>query len=110
MANVQTNHADWAWPALIQSLQHDIASLRATMDEARRETAAAREAHRRELDALIEQLRDLQNAIDPVVKERRDRETLANKTLWAWIERAGWLLMGGIALAVWEFMKRHLHE
>ena len=107
MANVPT---DWAWPALIQSLQRDIEHLHSIMDEARREASHVREAHRRELDGLIEQLRELRNAIAPVVKERADRDTLAQKTRWAWIERAGWVVMGGIALAVWEFVKRHLNE
>ena len=46
--------SDWAWPALIQSLQHDIAALRSSMDDARRETAQVRELHRKELDGLIE--------------------------------------------------------
>jgi uncharacterized membrane protein YccC len=108
MANVPTH--DWAWPALIQSLQHDILALRSSMDEARRETAQTREQHRRELDALIEQLRDLRNDINPVVKERQSRDALAQKTRWAWIERAGWVVMGGIALAVWEFLKRQIRE
>jgi hypothetical protein len=109
MANVSPP-TDWAWPALIQSLQRDIAHLRELMDEARRETAAAREAHRNELNALIEQLRIVRDQVDPIVKEREDSEKLARETRWSWIERAGWVVMGGIALAVWEFLKRHLRE
>lgn len=101
---------DWAWPALIQSLQRDVERLREAMDEARRETAQAREAHRRELDALIDQLRQLRNDISPIVKERDDNKRLATQTRWGWIERAGWVVMGGIALAVWEFMRRHLND
>ena len=101
---------DWAWPALIQSLQNDISQLRAAADEMRRETAAARELHRRELDALIEQLRDLRNDIAPIVKDRQDDERLARETRWRWLERAGWVVMGGLALAAWEFLKRHLRE
>jgi hypothetical protein len=101
---------DWAWPALIQSLQRDVERLREAMDEARRETAAAREAHRKELDALIDQLRALRNDIAPIVKEREDDEKLARETRWSWIERAGWVVMGGLALAVWEFLRRHLND
>lgn len=101
---------DWAWPALIQSLQRDIANLRDLMDEARRETAAAREMHRKELDSLIDQLRIMRNDIAPIVKEREDSAKLAAQTRWSWLERAGWLVMGGIALAVWEFLKRHLRD
>ena len=107
MANVPT---DWAWPALIESLQRDIAHLRELMDEARRETAAAREAHRKELDGLIDQLREVKSHLDPIVKERADDDRLGKETRWRWIERAGWLAMGGIALAVWEFLRRHLND
>ena len=107
MANVPT---DWAWPALIESLQRDIAHLRELMDEARRETAAAREAHRKELDGLIDQLREVKSHLDPIVKERADDDRLAKETRWSWIERAGWIAMGGLALAVWEFLRRHLND
>ena len=109
MANVPT-HDDWAWPALIQSLQRDIAHLRELMDEARRETAATRELHRRELDALIEQLRNVRNDLEPIVKERQEGERLARETRWSWIERAGWLVIGALALAGWEFLRRNLRE
>lgn len=107
MASAPSN-PDWAWPALIQSLQRDVERLREAMDEARRETAQAREAHRRELDALIDQLRDLRNDLAPIVKEREADAKLSRETRWGWIERAGWVVMGGIALAVWEFVRRHL--
>lgn len=109
MANVPPS-PDWAWPALIQSLQRDIAHLRELMDDARRETAAAREAHRLELNALIEQLRVVRDQVAPIVKEREEGSKLARETRWSWIERAGWVAMGGIALALWEFFKRHLWE
>jgi hypothetical protein len=105
---VNVPNSDWAWPALIESLQRDIGHLRELMDEARKETAAAREAHRRELDALIEQLRSVRNDLAPIVKEREDSEKLARQTRWSWIERLGWVVMGGLALAVWEFLRRHL--
>jgi hypothetical protein len=75
---------DWAWPALIQSLQHDIARLHELMDEERRDNAQARSEHRRQLDALIEQLRDVRAELDPIVDERRRTEDLRNKTWWAW--------------------------
>ena len=109
MANVSPP-TDWAWPALIQSLQRDVERLREAMDEARRETVQAREAHRKELDALIDQLRSLRNDISPIVKEREDGERLARETRWSWVERAGWIVMGGLALAAWEFLKRNLRE
>ncbi len=108
MASAPTS--DWAWPALIQSLQHDISALRASMDDARRETAQIRELHRRELDGLIEQLRELRNEITPVMRERKEQAALVQKTKWSWVERAGWLVMGGIALAIWEALKRWVRE
>lgn len=104
------SHPDWAWPALIQSLQRDVERLREAMDEARRETAAAREAHRRELDTIIEQLRQLRNDVSPIVKERETEDKLARETRWSWIERAGWIVIGGVALAAWEFVKRQVRE
>lgn len=107
MANAPT---DWAWPALIESLQRDISHLRELMDEARRETAAAREAHRKELDALIDQLRTVRDQVAPIVKEREDGRRLARETRWSWLERLGWVVMGGVALAIWEFIKRHINE
>ena len=107
MANVPD---DWAWPALIQSLQRDILHLRELMDEARRETSAVREQHRRELDALIEQLREVKSHLDPIVKERTEGERLARETRWSWVERAGWIVMGGLALAAWEYLRRQLRQ
>lgn len=109
MASAQ-NNTDWAWPALIQSLQRDISHLRELTDEARREAAATREQHRKELDSLIDQLRQVRHEINPIVKERSDSQRLARETRWGWIERAGWIVVGGIALAVWEFVKRHLQD
>lgn len=105
-----SSNPDWAWPALIQSLQRDISHLRELTDEARREAAAVREQHRKELDGLIEQLRDVRSELAPLVKERVETARLARQTRWGWIERAGWVVMGGIALAVWEFVKRHLND
>jgi hypothetical protein len=110
MNNNNIPQTDWAWPALIQSLQRDIGQLRELMDEARRETFAAREAHRKELDALIEQLRAVREQLTPIVKEREDNTRLSRETRWSWVERGGWLVMGFIALAVWQFIRRHLSE
>ena len=98
---------DWAWPALIRSLQTDIAHLRELMDEARRETSAAREQHRRELDALIDQLRAVRHQLDPIVEERRAARDAQRQTVWKWIERAGW---GGILIvgyALWHWLNNH---
>lgn len=105
MANAPTH--DWAWPALIHSLQTDIAHLREIMDETRRESVAAREAHRRELDALIEQLREVRADLGPIVRERTDREKLAQATWWKWIERAGWAGIALAAYAVWHWVNEH---
>ena len=104
------NHGDWAWPALIQSLQQDITHLRELMDDVRRESSNAREQHRQELNHMIEQLRDLRDKLHPIVKEREDTQKLARQTRWAWIERFGWILMGGIALSVWHYISKHLSE
>lgn len=98
---------DWAWPKLIESLQRDIELLREEHRRMRDETVAAREVHRRELDALIDQLRGLRNDIAPIVKDREDNAKLARETRWSWIERAGWVVMGGIALAVWRWFENH---
>lgn len=103
-----SEHADWAWPALIQSLQHDISKLRDLMDESRRETVAAREQHRRELDALIEQLREVKSHLEPMIRERTDREKLAQATWWKWIERAGWAGLVLAAYAIWHTIREHL--
>lgn len=97
---------DWVWPKLIESLQRDIERLRETIEATRQEAATVREAHRKELDALIEQLRSLRNDLNPIVSERVQNARLAKETRWKWIERLGWVAMGGVSLAVWEFLKR----
>jgi Spy/CpxP family protein refolding chaperone len=102
--------ADWAWPALIQSLQRDIGQLRELMDEARRETIQVREIHRKELDALIDQLRSVREQLNPIVKEREDSNRLSRETRWSWIERTGWVVIGGLALAAWHFIKENLRR
>ena len=108
MANVPTNeHADWAWPALIHSLQNDIAHLRELMDEARRETSAAREAHRRELDALIEQLRLVKHELDPILEEREAAKAARREMVWGWIGKGGWMLVLGALAAAWHFLTEH---
>ena len=108
MASVPTS--DWAWPALIQSLQRDILHLREVVEQHRHDSDQARDAHRRELDSLIQQLRELRNDIEPVITDRAETQKLARQTRWGWIEKAGWVLAGGIAIAAWDFIKRHLHE
>lgn len=102
-----SNPDDWAWPALIHSLQRDIAHLRELMDETRRESVAARETHRRELDALIEQLRQVRADLGPIVRERTDRDRLAQETIWKWVERVGWGALVLVAYAVWHYVANH---
>ena len=99
---------DWAWPALIQSLQHDIAHLRELMDDARRESVQAREAHRREIDALIDQLRHVRSELEPIIDERKRVRDLKDKTWWTWLERAGWAGLVLAAYAVWHWIRVEL--
>ena len=99
---------DWAWPALIESLQRDIAHLRELADESRRDVAATREQHRRELDALIEQLREVRTQLTPLVQARANHDRLSQETRWRWIERLGWVAMGAVALGLWELIKRQM--
>lgn len=106
MANAPSG-PDWAWPALIQSLQQDITHLRTVMDEARRETAAAREAHRRELDSLIEQLREVRAEIDPILEEREVAKKARRDLVWNWVGKGGWIIVTGLALAVWHYLTQH---
>jgi hypothetical protein len=110
MANVPTSSPDWAWPALIQSLQRDIEHLRDLMDDARRETAATREAHRKELDALIEQLRAVKAELDPILEEREARRKARRAVAWEWAGKGGWALFALIALAVWHWISEHLQK
>lgn len=102
------NNPDWAWPALIQSLQRDIASLRDHADEARREAQAAREAHRREIDGLIEQLRDVKEALKPIISERQAAQEGRRRMLWDWAGRGGWVLLVALAIAAWHYVTNHL--
>lgn len=102
--------ADWAWPALIQSLQHDISHLREMMDDARRETAASRELHRKELDGLIEQLREVRSQLGPIVNERQQTQKARRAVLWDWIGKGGWVLIAGAAMAIWHYLAKHLGE
>lgn len=101
------DHADWAWPALIQSLQQDIAHLRDLIETSQRESIHAREQHRREIDALIEQLRAVQAELTPIVTERRERSRNAQAIWWKWIERAGWAGLALAAYAVWHYIIKH---
>jgi hypothetical protein len=109
MVNVPPS-ADWAWPRLIESLQRDIYELRETVNDIRKETAIARDKHRDEVDGLIEQLRSIRTALDPIVSSRDSDMTAKQRLKWAWIERLGWVAMGGIAIALWEFIKRELRQ
>lgn len=108
MASAPTT--DWAWPALIASLQHDIAQLRGAMDEARRETSTARELHRRELDALIEQLRDMKRELGPIVEERNAAKEARRDILWGWIGKGGWALIATAVAIFWHWITRHHND
>ena len=106
--NGSSNNSDWAWPALIQSLQHDISHLRTLIDEARHENAAVREAHRKELNAMIEELREVRNAIDPILEEREAAQKARRDMIWGWVGRGGWLIALGVALAIWHYFTSHI--
>lgn len=104
------NNPDWAWPALIQSLQRDITHLRDLMDEARRETAAAREAHRKELDALIEQLREVKSHLEPILSEREAAKKARREMVWGWMGKGGWVIILAAAATAWHWISKHLGE
>ena len=105
MANVPTN--DWAWPALIQSLQHDIVRLHETVEVMRRETGEARDRHRNEIDKLIEQLRAVRSDLDPIIDERRGAQQARRDMVWGWVGKGGWLVLLGIAAATWHWFTNH---
>ena len=101
---------DWAWPRLLDSLQRDITRLQEIVDEMRKDTLAAREMHRRDLDALIEQLRSLQAQLTPIVQERVSEKDAARDVKWSWLEKAGWAGIVGLGWIIWHFITRHLEE
>ena len=76
---------DWAWPALIQSLQRDIEHPRGAVDDLRRETVQSRERHRDELDGLIDQLRAVRSELDPILSERAGARKAKRDMLWDWV-------------------------
>jgi hypothetical protein len=76
----------------------------------RKETQQAREKHREEVDSLIDQLRMVRAELDPIVSSRNADMTAKQRVKWAWIERLGWVAMGGIAIAAWEVIKRELRQ
>jgi hypothetical protein len=111
MANAsRESSADWAWPRLIDSLQRDIARLHESVEGMRQESVAAREQHRRELDILIGQLRDVRSQLDPIISERASTKSQLERLRWAWIERAGWVGIGVLALVFWEYVTRHMNK
>jgi hypothetical protein len=98
---------DWAWPALIQSLQRDIEHLRGAVDDMRRETSHARERHREELDGLIDQLREVRSELDPILTEREASKAAKREMVWGWVGKGGWLVLLGTAAAVWHWITNH---
>ena len=98
---------DWAWPALISSLQRDIEHLRGAVDEMRRETGEARERHRNEIDRLIDQLRSVRSDLDPILDDRKAAKTAKREIVWGWVGRGGWFVLAGIAAAVWHWLSKH---
>lgn len=102
------NSPDWAWPALIQSLQHDISKLRDHVDEARREAAAAREIHRREIEGLIDQLREVKSHLEPIVEERKAARNSRRDIASDWTKKGGWLMILGLLAAVWHYVSNHV--
>jgi type VI protein secretion system component VasF len=108
MANAPTS--DWAWPALIQSLQHDIIRLHETVEALRRDTTEARERHREELDDLIDQLRQVRAELSPIVDDRRAAKEARRDLLWGWIGKGGWAFIVAVAAILWHFLTRHSNE
>ena len=104
MANAPS---DWAWPALIQSLQHDIIRLHEIVDLMRRETSDARERHREELDELIDQLRRVRSELDPLLEEREAARKAKREMVWGWVGKGGWIFIAAVAAAFWHFLTEH---
>ena len=98
---------DWAWPALIQSLQRDIDHLRTLIDEARREGTHAREVHRQELDTLIDELREVRTELDPILEERQTARDAKREMLWGWVGKAGWVALIALGVAAWHYITEH---
>ena len=98
---------DWAWPALIQSLQRDIEHLRGSVDDMRRETVQSRERHRDELDGLIDQLREVRTELDPIIEEREQARDAKRQMLWGWLGKAGWIALIALTAAVWHYLTEH---
>lgn len=107
MANAPT---DWAWPALIQSLQNDIIRLHETVESLRRDTSMARERHREELDDLIDQLRRVRAELDPILTEREEAQKARHELFWGWLGKGGWILLAGAAAFLYHLLTRHLNE
>ena len=110
MANVQTNSPDWAWPALIQTLQQDIARLHAAVDTLRHEHHSAREHHQAEIGRLVEQLREVQQQLEPIVEDRTTFRDDRREVSKRWFERAGWGLLLAVGYAVWHYLSNHLNK
>ena len=98
---------DWAWPALIQSLQRDIEHLRGAVDDMRRESVQSRERHRDELDGLIDQLREVRTELDPILEERQAGRAAKREMVWGWLGKAGWIALLALGAAVWHYLTEH---
>jgi chromosome segregation ATPase len=108
MANAPIN--DWAWPALIQSLQHDIARLHDAVELLRCDSQSSRDRHEREIGQLVEQLRDVQSQLRPIVSDRANITEAKRDISRRWIERGGWALIVAVAFTVWHYISTHLGE
>ena len=98
---------DWAWPALIQSLQRDIEHLRGAVDDMRRESVQSRERHRDELDGLIDQLREVRTELDPILEERQAGRAAKREMVWGWLGKAGWVALIALGVAAWHYLTEH---
>jgi hypothetical protein len=98
---------DWAWPALIQSLQRDIEHLRGAVDDMRRESVQSRERHRDELDGLIDQLREVRTELDPILEERQAGRDAKREMVWGWLGKAGWIALIALGVAAWHYLTEH---
>ena len=108
MANAPIN--DWAWPALIQSLQHDIARLHDAVELLRCDSQSSRDRHEREIGQLVDQLREVQHQLHPIVKDRANVTEAKRDISRRWIERGGWALIVAVAFTVWHYISTHLGE
>jgi hypothetical protein len=100
---------DWAWPALIHTLQQDISRLHAAVETLRNDHQASRDRYQAEVARLVDQLRAVQQQLEPIVKDRSATQNDRREIGVRWAERAGWGLLLGVGYAIWHYITNHLH-